>query len=207
MSMYEDQDVFISMLRITQIIAGSLITGVGVFLGIAVALAPMLGAPAGAGAAAGAGPPPAAGPMDIGQIITWIAVAFAAVGLPLSYLVPGWIATQNRRKIAAGTWVPPVRANANTLGPPSPFSPDALKSDTGKLALLYQIQFIIGAAINEGVAFFASVAYLLSKNPIALGLALVLLVVQIARFPTPMRVASWIDRQQEWLIQDRHAAL
>jgi hypothetical protein len=204
MSMTDDQDVIHSMTRTVQIIAAAMIAGVVGLLGVAIAIAPILGAPAGAG---GAGRPPAIGTMDVGQIITWIAVAFAVVSLPLSFLVSGWIAAQNRRRIAAGKWgVPPSLTNANTLGPPSPFSPEALKSDTGKLAFVYQIQFILGAAITEGLAFFAGVAYMLAKNPIALGLALVLVVAMAAQFPTPMRVASWIDRQQEWLIQDKQAA-
>ncbi len=144
--------------------------------------------------------------MSLGDIIAWTAVAFAAVGLPLSFLVPGWIAAQNRRSIAAGTWLPPSRVNVNAPGTTGPFSPEALKTDTGKLASAYLTQFIIGAAINEGLAFFASVAYLIGKNPIALALALLLVVALVARFPTRLRIASWIDRQQELLIQDRQAA-
>jgi hypothetical protein len=214
MSMNDDQDVIHSMTRTIQIIAGSLITGVVVFLVVSVVVAPIVGAPpvavgaVGAGQApdANAGPPPAAGSMDLGEIITWTAVAVAAAGLPLSFWLPGWMTSQNRRSIAAGTWAPPSRADAQTPGPPAPFGPEALQSDAGKLALLYQTQFLVGAAINEGLAFFASVAYLIGKNPIALGLALVLLVALIVRFPTRPRIASWLDRQQELLIQDRQAA-
>ncbi len=83
---------------------------------------------------------------------------------------------------------------------------EALRSDTGKLASVYLTQFIIGAAINEGLAFFACLAYLIGKNPIAMGLALLLLVALVARFPTRLRFASWVDRQQELLVQDRQAA-
>ncbi len=214
MSMTNDQDVVNSMTRTIQIIAGSLIAGVVVMLGVSVAVAPIVGAPPVAGGAMGAGQapvgdagqPPAAGSMDVGELITWIAVAFAAVTLPLSFLLPGWITNQNRRNIAAGTWVPPSGVNANASGTPAAFGPEALQSDTGKLVSIYPTQFIVGAALNEGTAFFASLAYMIGKNPIALGLALLLLVALIARFPTRPRVAAWIDRQQELLIQDRQAA-
>ncbi len=214
MSMTNDQDVIHTVTRTIQIIAGALITGVAVMLGVSVALAPIVGAPPDAGGVVGvgqapdanAGPPVAAGSMEIDEILTWAAVAAAAAILPLSFLLPGWITDQNRRSIAAGTWVPPSRVNPNVLNPPAPFGPEALQPDTGKLAVLYQTQFIVGAALNEGVAFFASIAYMIGKNPIALGLALLLLVALIARFPTGSRVASWIDRQQEQLIQDRQAA-
>jgi hypothetical protein len=198
MSMSSDQDVIDLVTRTLQIIVAALITGVVVFLGISSVVAPILGAPPGAGGAGGAGPPAAAGPMDLRDVITWTAVAFAAVGLPLSFLLPGWMSNQNRRSIAAGTW--------NAPGTPALFGPGALESDTGKLAFVYQTQLIVGAAMNEGPAFFAVVAYMLGKNPIALGLAVLLLVAMVVRFPTRLRVASWIDRQQELLIQDRQAA-
>jgi hypothetical protein len=64
----------------------------------------------------------------------------------------------------------------------------------------------MGAALNEGPAFFASLAYLIGSHPIALGLAVLLIGALIVRFPTRLRIASWIDRQQELLIQDRQAA-
>ena len=58
----------------------------------------------------------------------------------------------------------------------------------------------------EGVAFFAGVAYFVSKNPIALGLALLLVGALILRFPTIGRVQRWIDQQQEKLILERQSA-
>jgi hypothetical protein len=69
--------------------------------------------------------------------------------------------------------------------------------------MVYQTQLIIGAAQIEGVAFFAGVAYFLSKDPIALGLALLLVGALILRFPTIERVQRWIDQQQEKLITSR----
>src|SRR5262249_40095201 len=132
----------------------------------------------------------------------YTAWAFAAVLLPLSFLVPGLIAQQNRRAIAAGKWAPPGQA-----GPAErQNSPEALGTDAGKLAIVYQVQHILGAAMNEGVAFLAGIASLVEKTPLALGWALLLLVGLVVRFPTSRRVALWIDQQQEKLIQEREPA-
>jgi hypothetical protein len=47
---------------------------------------------------------------------------------------------------------------------------------------------------------------MIGRNPITLGVALLLLAALAPRFPTRTRVASWIERQQELLAQDRQAA-
>jgi hypothetical protein len=74
------------------------------------------------------------------------------------------------------------------------------------LAVVYQTQLIIGAAIDEGAAFFAGIAYLIGKNSIALGAAILLLAGLLARFPTRERVARWIEHQREKLILERSEA-
>jgi hypothetical protein len=208
MSTINDENIINSMTRTLQIIAGALIVGVVLFLGVATVMGPLVpaaraGAAPGRGAGANAAPQPATDSMDIGDIITWVAVLLAAIILPLSFVVPRYVASGIRRNIAAGKWTPPVAPN----DPRGSISREALQSDTGKLAFAYQTPFIIGAALNEGVAFFAAVAYMVGGNPIALGLALLLLGALILRFPTRPRVASWIERQQELLAQDRQAGV
>ena len=71
--------------------------------------------------------------------------------------------------------------------------------DTGKLAFVYQTQLIIGSALCEGMAFFAAIAYMLERNPLALGMALILLACLAVRIPTRDRVNAWIDQQQSML--------
>ena len=66
---------------------------------------------------------------------------------------------------------------------------------TGKLFGVYQTKTIIGAAMIEGAAFLNLVAYLLEGNPITLGLGLGLAVVIAALFPSPSRVANWIEQR------------
>jgi hypothetical protein len=210
MSTFDGQDPVAVFTRTSQIIVSSLITGVLVFLGIASFVGPVLPAPAAAGGvaiqgnAAGAKTNPDAGAdqLPLGTILTYTAIAFAAVALPLSFVVPAAVTNQNRRRIAAGTWTPPAQGGAQS----PPVRPEAFQTDADKLAMIYQMQLIIGAALIEGVAFFAGVAYFLSKNPIALGLALLLVGALFLRFPTIGSVQRWIDQQQEKLILDRQSA-
>jgi hypothetical protein len=191
MSTTNDQATIDSVARVGQIIAGAMIAAAVVFIGVSIVVDPM------------GSPRPAAGAIDFREMITWIAVAFAAILLPMSVIVPGLIARQNRQKIAAGKWMPPSGQNTGI----SPLSPETFHSDSGKLAVVYQTQSILGAALIEGPTFFATIAYMLGKNPIALGLACLLLVAHIVRVPTRLRVSSWIDGQQELLIQERQAAV
>ncbi len=213
MSSANDSELMDSVIRTSQIIAAALITGVVVMLGVTLVIDPFGDARRRAAVVAGAQapaadpvPPPATSPMDAGEMITWMAVAFAAVSLPLSFVVPGRIADRSRASIVAGTWKPPVQPRGSAPVVPSPFSLEVLQTDIGKLALLYQTQWIVGAALIEGTTFFSVIAYMIGGNPIALALAILLLAAMFARFPTRLRVASWIDRQQELLIQDRQSA-
>jgi hypothetical protein len=203
MATASEQDAIDKVTRTGQIIVGALITGVVVWLVVAslVEIRPKAAGPARGGAEAGAGA--GMGRDWSSSILTYTALAFTAVLLPLSFVVPGLITRQNRQAIAAGKWAPPGRG-----GPAEQqISSEALKTDAGKLAIVYQVQLIIGAAMDEGVAFFAGIAYLLEKDPIALGLALLLLVGLVVRFPTSRRVALWIDWQQEQLLRERQSAL
>ncbi len=202
MSTTNNESMLNSITLTIQMIGGSLIAGVVIFLGIATVIGPLLVAAPAPGGGANAAPQPVAGSIELADIMTWTAVAFAAIGLPLSFVVPGQIASGIRRRIAAGKWTPPVAPNAQG----GSFGPDARQSDAGKLAVVYQTQFIIGAAIAEGLAFFAAAAYMIGRNPIAFGVALLLVGAIIVQFPTRQRVASWIERQQELLAQDRQAA-
>jgi hypothetical protein len=167
--------------RISQIIGGALITGVLFFLGIASVI--------------GLREP------EFGTLVTYVALALAAVILPLSFLVPHWVANRNRRAIAAGTWAPPSPGGSQAPR----ISPEAIPTDADKLAMAYLPQFIVGAALLEGSAFFAGIAYFLGQNPIALGLALLLVGGLILRFPTRHRVQLWVEKQRDKLVLERQS--
>src|SRR5262249_8482076 len=177
-----------------QILVGVLILGLVTFLGITtvIDLGTSRAVPAGANPGDGA---PGQG-FSLGQILTWMAIAFAVIDLPLSFLMPALITRRARRAIAAGKWTP-SQTPTGTVAP---------QTDSGKLAAVYLTQLIIGATLNEGAAFFAGVAYLIGKDPIALGVGLFLVGVLITRFPTTDRVARWIARQEEMLLVERQGA-
>ena len=202
-----------------QIVVGALVVGALIFLGIAASIDLGIRRPiqpigradqqaaqqeqkadAKPGADADArGTPSAQAFLDAfvsGPFITYTAIAVAAVLLPLSFLVPGLIAARSRSAIAAGkSAVPPVRG----LEPVTP------ATDSAQLAMVYQQQLIIGAALKEGLAFFAAAAYFVEKSPIALGLALLVVAGLILQTPTRKRVELWIDQQREMLILERQA--
>jgi len=157
------------------------------------------GAARGKVAGSGAVPRPAVRPGGFGETLARIAVVVAAVALVLSFVVPWRIVHQSRWRIAGGFWSPPHARTTVDLF----VDPGAIGSDRGKLAFVYGTQLVLGAAFNEGAAFLAALAYMFGRNPIALGVAILLLAVTLVRFPTRARVACWIDRQQEWLTRER----
>ena len=68
------------------------------------------------------------------------------------------------------------------------------QTEIGKLTTLYLPQLIVGAALVEGLTFFLAVTYLLEKNPIGLGITLLLVAALVARFPT-RRPDRTLDRR------------
>jgi hypothetical protein len=118
-------------------------------------------------------------------------------GLVLSFIIPGVVVASARRQIAKGIWTP--------MSDPTKSGKIYPAGDTGKLAVVYQLQLIIGSALCEGVAFFAAIAFMLERNPLALGMAVILLVCLAIRIPTRDRVNAWIDQQQSMLQTERQA--
>ncbi len=221
MSTASEPEMIARMTRTCQIIVGSLVAGVVIFLGIAASID--LGIKRPAPPAAGDGQPaerpnkmPEANPgadagananrdagtlLDAivsGSFLTYAAILFAAIALPLSLVLPGIVAAQQRRAVAAGKWpVPPQHGIAS----------QAPATETGQLAMVYQAQLIIGAAMIEGAAFFAAIAYFIEKSPLALGLAAVLIMAIVLRFPTQRRVELWIDQQREKLMLEKQTGV
>jgi hypothetical protein len=213
MSVSPDSETAINQVtRTTQIIVGALITGVTSFLLIVVGMIhfagfSLQGAPAtapgqaagpnppGAGAGAGAANPvnnPAAGqqpapaPAPSIPILTYMSAGLAVILLPLSFILPNIVATQSLRSAAAG------KPDNNPSSTPS-------VGKAANPANAFQTSAIIGGALDESVAFFAGIAYLIEQNPIALVVAGVCLGALVARFPTRDRVERWIALQEEKL--------
>lgn len=182
MSTDDNQEMIDAVGRQSRIIVGTLVAGVSTFLVIATVLDPGLNA--------------RGGTLEIGRLLTWIAVGVAAVVLPLSFIVPGAIANQGRRALAAGKWAGATNPGGSAV---------ASDADAARLASLFMNRLIVGAALDEGAAFFAGIAYLLGKDPIALGVAVVMLAAILVRFPTTPRITQWIDHQQEMLLLERQS--
>jgi hypothetical protein len=186
--------------RICQIIVIALIMGVSIFLLITLFLVPAAINPGPAPAAGGPGAP-ALPPLDGPGVplITYLAVGMGITGLVLSFIIPGVVVASARRQIAKGTWAP--------MSDPTKSGKIYPAGDTGKLAVVYQTQLIIGSALCESMAFFAAIAYMLERNPLALGMALILLAAIAVHFPTRGRVNTWIDQQQSMLQTERQGEL
>jgi hypothetical protein len=186
-------DTLAPFTRTCQIIVAALVMGVVSFLVVvllfvpkSMMLAPVLAEAGPAGAAAPA-PPPAGLP-----IISYIALAMAVSVLVLSFVVPKLIVSNARSQIAKGT---------------APKTGKAEEAEAAEFLPVYQTQLIIGAALLEGGAFFAAIAYMLERSPLALVAAGVLLGLLVTRFPTTERVRAWIEKQLELLQQQRQAIL
>lgn len=126
-----------------------------------------------------------------GRLLSMIAVAVGASNLVLCLVVPGVIAAGNRRKIAAGAW-------------PAAEQPAAgAQTDFGRLAMVYQVKMIIGAALLEGGCFLALCAYMIERQLSSLAVAAVLLAALLAHFPTRRRVEAWIEDQLRRVDEER----
>ncbi len=186
MSDMTDPGALQPLTRTCQIIVAALIMGVVSFLAIIVLFLPAQGLMVAAPGGGAPGPAPADSALPL---ITYIAVAMGLADLALSFVIPSFSVIKARREIAQ-------RGASKIKG-----------DDTGALAQVYQTQLIIGAAMLEGGAFFAAIAYMLERNPIALGMALVLLVVLAALFPIRDRISTWLDHQLGLLREERQSTV
>jgi hypothetical protein len=169
-----DQPAIAAQVRTGQIIVGSLVMGVFTFLAIVLALG-------------GQKKGPAANPTLTYFVLPPMALSCVVAAL----IVPKLIAASARKGIMRGTW--PALTSKEGVNP----------TDAVKLAGVYFTQMIVGAALVEGAAFFATICYLVEHNDVALGVAVVLLLGLATFVPTVPRVEAWIDGQLEQMEQDR----
>jgi hypothetical protein len=179
-------DSLVAIVRVLQIIVGALIVGPLALLAASLFISPLIAPPAGA---AGAGPSDVLGP-----ILNYMAVAFGALAVCMCFVVPPVISAASRKTMVQSGRATKPGASALPGAKVQPI-------DEARASLLtaFQTQFIVGAAILEGAAIFAAVAYLLYGHPIALGVAIVIIGVSLARIPTRARTQLWIEQQQEKL--------
>lgn len=154
-----------------QIISGALLVGVVIFLGMAVFIVAQNG--------------PMNRQADV-PLITYLAVGFFAIQLILWQVVPNVMVNAQLLRIASGTWTPP---------PNWPSHDPRYSTDEARLVGLYQTRLIIGAALLEGAAFFACIAFLLEGDYVSLFVAGVLILLMVGTFPTRQRVQSWLNHR------------
>ena len=171
--------------RVLQIIVGALVAGVVFFLMIVLIICP---------------------PANLAPgMLTAVAVIFAGAMLityPVVLRIP--VATACRQ-ILAGTFRIVDSWKCGSLGTSDLGASDRGigLSDVQCLLSLFQRKTILGAAMIEGCAFFAVIAYFIEGGFVSLGLAGALLAGLAAHFPTLSRVTGWVDRQIELLEQER----
>jgi hypothetical protein len=156
--------------RTMQIIVFALAFGVVSFMAVAIVVRPG---------------PPAAG-QERQLLLCYISIVFTFAILAAWMVVPRLIATQWRRSIAAGSnpFNTPVRAGEMLSEEQRPLHP---------LVEMYQTRMIISCALLEGAAFFNVVAYFIERQPWNLWIALVLVLMILAHFPTTLRLTSWVE--------------
>jgi hypothetical protein len=184
-----------------QIIASALIFGVAAFLLIVLFLIPGPSAPP--GAVAEAPPADAAAPAAATStpgLFTLLAIVLGVSSLVLSVVLPRQNTETQRRRLANsdGSETSAITEQAEAAG---------FSGETAALAGIYQTQFILGAAQLEGAAFFAVIAFMLERDPIALAVVLVMLAALAARFPTTQKISGWLNHQLETLERERRATV
>lgn len=175
-------------LRAVQIIHGSLMAGVLMFVGFVLFQN---------------GQEPPARPDQHGQaaaekpdrplVISYAAVAMFAGAVLLWAVVPSRIADNQVSKIAAGTWT----ANTSRGGQP------ASSTDVGKLLGVYQTKCVIAGALLEAPAFLAGAALMTERQLFVLGVIAGFFVLMAISFPTRGRMTDWMQSRLERIEQTR----
>lgn len=127
-------------------------------------------------------------------ILTYCAAGFAPLALCGSFVLPAVLTSLGRNQITKSE-----RALEST-GPKLGLVQDA------QLHGLYATITILRSAMVEGAALLAGVAYLLERQPVAAGVAVVLIFVLAFRMPTSARLEQWIQTQRRVLEQTRALA-
>jgi hypothetical protein len=129
-------------------------------------------------------------------IVTIMALAFLMMLVPLSFVVPALMLRSSFASIAGGTWKPPQ-------GNPTFDTSKKKLTDADKLMMSRQTADILAMAMLEGTTFLACIGLFLEAHVAALAVAVVVLLLMVARFPTEGRIRAWLSEQTERLEQLR----
>lgn len=174
------------LLRAQQIIAGALIGGVVVFLGIVLAL--------GASGREFGG--------DTAPILSYAAAGFLVCAVAARSVVLAGLTAQGRKHLLTGKW----RDGSGVTAAPGWQEIVAQEGDRGRLLALYQSRTVIGTAILEAPGLFGCVAYLLEGGWFGPGVAVVAIGLMLAlQFPTRAAAGAWLADQSRLLQEERES--
>ncbi len=165
--------------RTIQIIVASLAAGVLAFLGVVLylvqqnALAPAVEVP----------------------IVTYISIGMAIVVIAMWLVVPAVIAGRMRHSI--------IHGDSSQWGLVKNMHNGGELGDVVPLMATYQTSAIVGAALIEGGAFLATIAFLLEHQRTAMLIGIALAVLLVIQIPTVSRAESWVERELSTIQQLR----
>jgi hypothetical protein len=185
--------------RTCQIIVAALILGPIPLLAIGAIIGPLVILHAGVGA--GGNAPAPQSPDAFALILTWTVIAFGVPAVIMSFILPR-VASANARKAAVKRGFDPQATGGAGKGAKL----QTIGEAQANLLTQFHTQLIVGAAVLEGAAFFAGMAHMLIGVPILVGIAIALICVLVARFPTRARAELWLEHQREKLRDEEFAA-
>ena len=132
------------------------------------------------------------------SILSYVAAGFAFVVLILRIVLPGFLVRDIRKQIAWRTFQVPTHGLSPKLA-----SAFERAGDAGRLGVILQISTIASAALLEGAAFFALIAYLAEQSLLSFMIAVALIVGVILHIPSRSRIIHWTEDQLTQLEQER----
>jgi Na+/alanine symporter len=108
-------------------------------------------------------------------ILSYVVLAFAAIQVVISMVLPNVVAASAARRFAA---------------PPRWYA-------------VYQTRLIVRLALLEGAALALAIAWFIEGWSVTLVVALVFVALMLLQFPTGRRVERWVEAQKELAYQDR----
>lgn len=127
------------------------------------------------------------------EMITYIAIGFAVLGMTLAFFVPATMEGTWRRQVAQGK----QPGSSAPGGTPLPNDPQQ------RWASLFQTRLIVRYGLLEGPIFAEAIFFFLVGSPVVLGMGMGLWVLLVLQHPTLTGLLSWIETQESLAQQQR----
>lgn len=133
-----------------------------------------------------------------GQLLTYIAIAFAITALLTRTIVPSVMLSHGRRKIANGAW---------PMTPKSGSSQSLMRleraGEAGKVWMMLSATTIVAAALIDGATLFLLIAYMIEQSLPAMVLAVAMILTLALHIPTRASAFRWVEDQLVLVRQQR----